>query len=445
MAFYRGSPRLMSSASKATYGVVTGLGMVSPIGIGKSAFIEGLRTGRPGISPVTLFQGIAVPGGVGGEVKDFTDESAKKIWLKEQRKWIKVMCREIAMGAASATLALTDSGLDLENLEHHRLGVEFGANLMLFMPDSMPDPCRACTTSEGVFQAKDWGTAGLAKMEPLWLLKYLPNMPACHIAIQADARGPSNSLTMDEASGNTAMNEALSVLRRGAADAMIVGTTGTRLHPTRAIHAAMWDQMGYDAANPSLSCKPFDTHRSGQVVGEGAASLILETPEYAAARGAHVYGRILTGASTCVTDRVGNPLKQKALVHAMRIALQQAGLRPDEIGHINAQGLGCRVDDQAEADAIHEVFGDLASRIPVTAYKGYYGNAGASGGSLDLIATFVSLADGVLYPALGCATPDPSCRLNVVCGEPLKITNKTFLKLSVTRRGQASVIVGVGA
>ncbi len=435
----------MSSPSKATYGVVTGLGVVSPIGIGKSAFIENLRAGRPGISHVTLFRGIAVPGGVGGEVKDFTDESAKKTWLKEQRKWIKVMCREIAMGAASATLALTDSGLDLENLEHHRLGVEFGANLMFFMPDGMADPGRTCQNSDGEFQHTEWGTTGLRNMEPLWLLKYLPNMPACHIAIQADARGPSNSLTMDEASGNAAINEALSVLRRGAADAMIVGTTGTRIHPTKAIHAMQWDQVGYDESNPSLSCKPFDVRRNGQVVGEGAASLILETPEYAAARGAHIYGRILSGASSCVTDRTGHPLKQRALVNAMRIALKQAGLRPEEIGHINAQGLGSRVDDQAEADAIHEVFGDYAARVPVTAYKGFYGNAGASGGSLDLVATLVSIEDGVLYPALGCDTPDPSCRLNVVCGEPQKITNTTFLKLSVTRRGQAVVIVGAGA
>ncbi len=435
----------MSSSSKATYGVVTGLGMVSPIGIGKAAFIENLRAGRRGISEITAFQGIAVPGGIGGEVKDFTDESAKKIWLKEQRKWIKVMCREIAMGAAAATLALTDSGLDLENLEHHRLGVEFGANLMFFMPDAMAYPCKACETAEGEFQFPEWGTTGLAKMEPLWLLKYLPNMPACHIAIQADARGPSNSLTMDESSGNAAISEALSVLRRGAADVMIVGTTGTRIHPTKAIHATQWDQVGYDKSNPGLSCKPFDTQRSGQVVGEGAASLILETHEYATARGAHVYGRILAGASSCVTDRAGKPLHQRALVNAMRIALKQSGLRLDEIGHINAQGLGSRIGDQEEADAIREVFGELGSKIPVTAYKGYYGNAGASGGSLDLVATFVSLADGVLYPALGCETPDPSCGLNVVCGEPQKIANKNFLKLSVTRRGQAAAIVGSGA
>ncbi len=435
----------MSSPSKATYGVVTGLGVVSPIGIGMPTFLESLRTGRSGISDITLFHGIAVPGGVGGQVKEFTDESAKKIWLKEQRKWIKVMCREIAMGAASATLALTESGLNLETLDHHRLGVEFGANLMFFMPDGMADPCRACETPEGEFQFPEWGTTGLAKMEPLWLLKYLPNMPACHIAIHADARGPSNSLTMDEVSGNAAMVEALSVLRRGAADAMIVGTTGTRIHPTKSIHAIQWDQVGFDPENPGLSCKPFDTNRSGQVVGEGAASLILETPEYAAARGARIHGRILAGASSSVTDSEGKPLHKQALVNVIRAALKNAGIQAGDIGHINAQGLGSSAGDQAEADAIREVFGQQASKIPVTAYKGYYGNAGASSGSLDLVATFAALDDGVLYPALGCQTPDPKCGLDVVTGEPRKVTNKTFLKLSYTRRGQASAIVGAGA
>ena len=435
----------MSSPSKATYGVVTGLGMVSPIGIGMPAFLESLRSGRSGISNVTLFPGIAVPGGIGGEVKEFTDESAKKVWLKEQRKWIKVMCREIAMGAASATLALNDSGLDLTAIDHRRLGVEFGANLMFFMPDGMADPCRACETPEGEFQFPEWGTTGLAKMEPLWLLKYLPNMPACHIAIHADAQGPSNSLTMDEVSGNVAIIEALSVLRRGAADAMIVGTTGTRIHPTKSIHAFQWDQVGYDPENPGLSCKPFDSHRAGQVVGEGAASLILETPEHAAARGAKIHGRILAGTSSSVTDADGKPLIKQALVNSIRIALKLAGMQPSDIGHINAQGLGSTEGDQAEADAIHEVFGEYASKIPVTAYKGYYGNAGASGGSLDLSATFASLDDGVLYPVLGCQTPDPRCKLDIVCGEPRKITNKNFLKLTYTRRGQASAIIGAGA
>ncbi|RLS52689.1 MAG: beta-ketoacyl-[acyl-carrier-protein] synthase family protein [Planctomycetota bacterium] len=433
----------MGSVAFQTAGVVTGLGVVSPIGIGIEPFAESLRTGRSGIAPVTMYNGITSPGGIGGEVKDFTEESMKKNWLKDQRKWIKVMCREIAMGSASATLALTDSGLDLEKVDRHRLGVEFGANLMFFMPDAMSDPCKACTDENGDFHFEQWGGIGMPKMEPLWLLKYLPNMPACHIAINADARGPSNSLTMDEASANATAAEALSVLRRGAADAMIVGTTGTRIHPTKAIHARQWDQVGYDSAHPELSCKPFDTERSGQVVGEGAATVIVETSEHAAARGAHVYGRLLAGASSCATERDGTPLPKLALVNAMRAALRQSGLTPADIGHVNAHGLGSRLEDQFEAEAIREIFGEHS--VPVTAYKGFYGNAGASSGSIDLVATFLSLRDGVLYPALGSRTPDPTCGLNLVVGEPRKIENKHFMKLSYTRRGQASVLIGVGA
>lgn len=435
----------MSSTATPTFGVVTGLGIVSPIGIGKTAFVDGLRSSRPGIGPVTLFPGIASPGGLGGEVKDFTDDAAKKNWLKDQRKWIKVMCREIAMGAASANLALADCGLNLDSMERHRLGVEFGANLMFFMPDSMTDPCKACQDASSEFQFQQWGPLGLPKMEPLWLLKYLPNMPACHIAISADARGPSNSLTMDEVSGNVALNEALSVLRRGAADVMIVGTTGTRVHPTKAIHARQWDQVGYDEAHPNLSCKPFDAHRNGQVIGEGAATVILETPDHAAARGAKVYGKILSGASSCATERDGTPLVKQALINAMRAALRQANLTVADIGHINAHGLGCSVEDQAEAEAIREVFGDRAGQIPVTAFKGYYGNAGASSGSLDLAATLAGLDEGVLYPVLGCSNPDPKCGLDIVHGSARPVHNKTFLKLSFTRRGQASVVVGSGA
>ncbi len=433
----------MNSAAFQSAGVVTGMGIVSPIGIGLAPFAESLRAGRSGLAPVTLYKGIQTPGAIGGEVKDFTDESMKKNWLKDQRKWIKVMCREIAMGSASATLALTDSGLDLENIERHRLGVEFGANLMFFMPDQMGDACKACTDAGGEFQYDLWGETGMPKMEPLWLLKYLPNMPACHIAINADARGPSNSLTLDEASANATAAEALSVLRRGAADAMIVGTTGTRIHPSKGVHAMQWDQVGFDPVHPELSCKPFDSERSGQVVSEGAATLILETAEHATARGARVYGRLIAGTSSCASDRSGNPLPKLALVNAMRAALRQAGMTAAEIGHINAHGLGARVADQDEADAIREVFGDL--KVPVTAFKGYYGNSGASSGSIDLVATLIGLQEGILFPALGSKTLDPRCGLDLVMGQPRKIENKSFMKLSYTRRGQASVLIGSGA
>ncbi len=186
--------------------VITGIGVMSPIGVDVNAFWNSLATGRSGITTTTLFPGCAAPDQAGGQVIEFTEESARKVFLKEHRKNLKAMCREIQLGVASAMQALANSKLDLNAINHERLGVEFGANLMLSAPDILAPACEATVSPEHpTLQMPEWGRLGLLKMEPLWLLRYLPNMPACHISIAADARGPSNSLTLDDASGNTVL------------------------------------------------------------------------------------------------------------------------------------------------------------------------------------------------------------------------------------------------
>lgn len=423
--------------------VITGIGVLSPIGIGVDAFWDSLSNGRSGVHHGELFPGFAAPGGVGGEVRDFTDESAKKVYLKEQRKNLKAMCREIQLGVASALLALKESKLDLEQIDHERLGVEFGANLMLSPPDVLVEGCVACCEEgDNQFQTGRWGQQGLAKMEPLWLLRYLPNMPACHISISADARGPSNSLTLDDASGNTVIGEARRILLRGIADIMIVGGTGTTLHPIKTLHLALWDDLAKTPEAPEERARPFDLNRAGRVVGEGACSLILENRAHAEARGAKIWGRILGVGSSCVTnsDQSGN--YRLALANAMRAALRDAGLKPEEIGHINAHGLGTKDVDTAEAQAILDVFGeDLGKRIPVTALKSFMGNSGAGSGLLELAGSVVSLTHGVIPPTLNYDTPDPSCPLNIVAKQPKATTNRVVLSVNVTRIGQAAASI----
>ena len=329
--------------------VITGIGVVSPIGIGVGPFWESLSNGRSGIRKGELFPGIGSPDGVGGEVRDFTDEAARKVYLKEQRKNLKAMCREIQLGVASALLALGDAKVDLENIDHERLGVEFGANLMLSPPEVLFEGCMACcdTEDKSAFKEDRWGKAGLTKLEPLWLLRYLPNMPACHISISADARGPSNSLTLDDASGNTVIAEARRIIGRGDADIMIVGVTGTTLHPIKTLHLALWNDLARTPAAPETRARPFDLNRAGRVVAEGSCSLILEERTSAERRGAKILGRVLGTGSSCVTrpDQSGD--YRLALANAMRGALRDAGLRPDQIGHINAHGLGTREVDIA--------------------------------------------------------------------------------------------------
>ncbi|MBC8115885.1 MAG: beta-ketoacyl-[acyl-carrier-protein] synthase family protein [Candidatus Saccharimonas sp.] len=423
--------------------VITGIGVLSPIGIGIDRFWSSLAEGRSGITSCDLFPGFASPNGVGGAVTEFTDELARKVYLKDQRKNIKAMCREIQLGVASAGLALEHSGVNLDAIDHERLGVEFGANLMLSAPDILNESCiNCCDEGTNHFQPSRWGQEGLAKMEPLWLLRYLPNMPACHISISSDARGPSNSLTLDDASGNTVLGEAMRILLRGHADVMITGATGTTLHPIKTLHLALWNDLARTPEAPEARARPFDKNRSGRVVAEGACTFILEDRVHAEKRGAKIWAKLLSTGSSCVFNPTGVAGSRRALVNAMRAALRAAGLNPDQIGHVNAHGLGTKETDIEEAKAILDVFGpELGRRIPVTAPKSFMGNSGAGCGTLELAASVVGLSRGLIPHTLNYETPDPECPLNVVAGQPQETDNRVVLNINVSRAGQASAAI----
>ena len=425
---------------------MTGMGLVSPIGIGRGSFLENLQAGRTGVGPITAYRGAATPGQIGGEVRDFTDESAKKEFLKEkeQRKALKVMCREIQLGAAAAMQALADSGLDLQAVVHERFGVEYGANLMFFTPDHLADACRKSSDESGMFCIDKWGEYGLKEMEPLWMLKYLPNMPACHIAIFAQAFGPNNSVTVDEASTGVALTEALNIMERSAADVMLVGGTGTRVHPVRTVHGRFWEQLGYDESDPAGTCRPFDESRTGAVCGEGAGCFVLEEEGHAVARGAKIWGRVLGGASSCVARPDGEIDPHRALVNAMTAALRRSGVSADDVGHYHAHGNGSLLGDAAEAAAIREVFG--GRNIPVTSIQGYTGNCGAGDGFLNIAASLLSLdTAGQIPQTLNTRGVDSSLGINVVTGAPQATDNKLFVAANYTRCGQAAAVVVEGA
>jgi 3-oxoacyl-[acyl-carrier-protein] synthase II len=424
--------------------VITGIGVVSPIGIGLDDFWNSLRTLTSGIRSTIMLSGAPPKCRNAAEVQDFNPSKFTK--TREQKKALRVMCREIQLGFAAASLALDDAGIKDGEMAPDRLGVEFGANLMLSPPDDLAEANAACCDPSGRdFDYDRWGDVGLGTMFPLWLLKYLPNMPACHIGIAADARGPNNSVTLDEASSNLVIGEALRVIARGHADVMITGSTGTRVHSVKSIHAVMWDKLAMAEDGPASASRPFDRGRTGQVVGEGSGVVILEDATHARNRGARIYGQILGAGSSCVSSANGHGDTRRALALAMRSALKDAGLGPTDIGHINAHGLATVDSDAQEAQAIHDVFGDFASKVPVTALKSYLGNSAAGCGSLELAASLVGLAHGVIPPTLNYATPDSECDLNVVSGAPLSTSNRTFLKINVTRVGQASAVVVAGA
>jgi 3-oxoacyl-[acyl-carrier-protein] synthase II len=220
---------------------------------------------------------------------------------------------------------------------------------------------------------------------------------------------------------------------------MVAGATGTRVLPMQAIHALQTEQMAAENCDPTKASRPFDKNRTGMVAGEGAGMVVLEELESAKQRGATIYAEIIGLGSSNVADENLRGKRDVALAGAMRAALRDAGLKPADIGHINAHGLGTADCDADEARAIREVFGPLADKLPITAYKSYFGNLGAGGGAVELIAGVLALRAGRLPRTLNFETPDPAAPLAVTRDDKTP-TGRTFLNLSVTPQGQAAVL-----
>ena len=425
--------------------VITGVGVISPWGNTKEALRDGLAAGRSAVAPITLLPADGLPVRFAAEAREFATDGIdgfgplEKERKKAIRKALKMMCRECQMGLAAGQRALADANVNQGNVAPERIGIDFNADFMITSPDDYVDGVRECI-GEGAFDFSRWASAGLPKMNPLWLLRYLPNMPAAHLAIYNDLRGPSNSLTMREAGANAALIEAYHIIVRGSADLMVAGATGSRLNPLRMVHAIQQEELADGNGDPTKASRPFDLNRSGAVLGEAAAALVLEELGSAQARGATIYGEILGGAVRSSVSRNLRAQRGRAMVNALEQSLQQTGLTPDSLGHLHAHGLSTRSCDAEEAQAIAAVFGRRAAPLPVVAAKSYFGNLGAASGMVELIASLMALRDGSLFPVLNYETPDPDCPVHVVT-DAATPAGETFLNLNVTPQGQASAVV----
>lgn len=422
--------------------VITGVGILSPVGIGRSDFWSAISSGRCGLRRIQLEEWVAAPGCIGGEVSDFNDETARKVHLKSLRKSLKVMCREIQMGVASALQAMEDAGLAPGSVPSSRIGCDFGANLMSSPPDVVHEAAlksRSSRFGSLAFDYDRWGEVGRLGLEPLWLLKYLPNMPGCHIGIALEACGPNNSITHDEASGGLVIGEACNAIRRNRADVMIAGVTGTRLHTVKACHAARWDLLADGPAETRV--RPLDAHRSGEAIAEAACSLILESREHAEKRGAKILGTVLACGASSVISRTGQPDEAAAVALAASAALSRAAITPSQLGHINACASGNPDRDRAEALGLRQLLGPDAQHIPVTAIKSYLGSAGSGSSLCELAASLLALQQGLIPRTLNFSATDADTPLDVVHGEHRQASSGLFLKTSVTRMGQASAVV----
>ena len=413
--------------------VITGVGVVSPIGIGREAFWTSLENRTSGVRTISTIdtEGLAIH--IGGEIRDFDPKQYVR-----PRKSLKVMSREIQFAFTAADLAMADAGLmpgegGGGQCDPNRLGVVFGSDMIYCELEEVIEAYRACMP-EGRFDFSRWASQAMPQMYPLWLLKYLPNMPACHVAIANDARGPCNAHTLGDASSLSAVSEGFRLIERGAADCVIVGGTGFRLHPTcLTFRSNQW----YSAweGPPEQASRPFERARSGQVPGEGAGAFILEAEEHARARGAGVMARVLAAASRFEPVHEERPPKGDAIRASILAALQEAQLAPGDVGHVNAHGFGTVPHDRAEAQAIRAALGDVS----VTAPKSYFGNLGAGSGAVEMAASVLALQRGEVPATLNYQQPDPECPIRVVSQqEPARAP--TALVLNQATTGQALAV-----
>lgn len=410
--------------------VITGIGLVSPIGLEKDEFFDALCRGCSGVGILEELRETSLRSRIGARVGDFRAKDHVK-----PRKNIKVMSRDIQMGFVAADKAWIDSGIADGMVDPERLGVVFGADLIAVDLPEMEPTYRGCMPG-GTFDRPLWGVRAMGDMFPLWMLKYLPNMPACHVGIGRDARGPNDSVTVERASGLTALVEAVRAIERGVADAMIAGCTSSRIHPQ------VWAKerayaLSQRVDDPAGACRPFDADRDGMVHGEGAGAVVLEERAHAEARGANVLAIVRGMACTFEARLPGQPPRGEAIRRALAAALDNARMSPEQVGHVNADGMGTRDDDQAEARAIREVLGS----VPVTAPKSNFGNLGAGAGLVELAASVLGLQKGLVPPTRNYETPDPDCPVNVVHGAPLPGTSSSALVLNQSQMGHSVAVI----
>ena len=428
--------------------VITGLGVISPLGSDCSPeneaehLIARLRRRTSGVVPLTQIPADALPIAAGGQAGGFTGDISQygemdKKLQRTIRKGSKVMCREIEMGVAVAQRALSDAGLTAENRDPDRTGVIYGCDYIISLPEEYAAGIAKCMDADGRFDFGRWGQEGRVEVNPLWLLKYLPNMPASHIAIYNDLRGPNNSITIREASAGAAVGEAVSTLQRGHADALVVGSTGSRIHPLRTLHASLQEDLASNRDDVTTMSRPFGADRDGAVVGEGAAAMVMETREHAEARGAKILGEVVAASSSAVWK------PHEAPEHSFRQAFRNvyakvAQDRPGDIGHIHAHGLGTVAMDAAEAAAISDVFGPPNEQPPVTTAKGHFGNLGGGSGLVEAVCSLLACG-GDLFPILNLDAPAADCPLNACTDDSVPAGNE-FVSANMTPQGQATAV-----
>jgi 3-oxoacyl-[acyl-carrier-protein] synthase II len=407
-----GSPRV----------VVTGMGALTPLG-SLNEFWQGLLAGRSGIRNISHFDPQDLEVRIAGEV-DF--EPREHIDPKTARR----MARASQMALIAARMALEDAGLknDMVAEEGDRIGVSIGTVNAGF--DTLVD-----TAYQYTYHGR--------KPFPTALINGLPNMPGYYVSLEMGATGPLTTISTACASGTQSIGFGLELIRSGKADLVFAGGVDCLI---RKEVMAAFDAMTVLARNsndvPEKASRPFDSNREGFVLGEGAGFFVLESMEHALHRNAQIYAELLGHAASSDAHHIATPDKEGlGAQKAMRWALEDAQLMPDQVDYINAHGTGTKINDPTETKAIKHVFGEAAYQIPISSTKSMIGHCMGASGTVEAVACVKSLQEGIIHPTINYESPDPDCDLDYVPNHAREVKIQTALSNSFGLGGQNACLV----
>ncbi len=418
--------------------IITGVGIISPTGIGVDQVWQNLDARRSGVVPIPSLAEAGWIAAFGGVVDNFEPKEHVK-----PRKSLKVMSRETQFAFAAGEMAWENACFDGCEVDPERVGVISAAGLQYCPVDELTDPMSASLGEKGEVDLVRWGESGMGRMFPLWMLKYLPNMAACHVGIRRDARGPTNTISHGDTSSLVALGEATETIRRGAADVMLIGGTSSCLDLTHLLWGGT-NNLSMRTDDPAAACRPFEADRDGKVNAEGAAFFVLESREHAERRGfgtrgeakdAHAWGEV-TKVVTRSEPIIKNGFQGISIEQAIADILKENQLSASDLAMVKAHGSSQTKQDQIEAAALAKVIGDT----PVTAPTSYTGSSGSGSGAIELALSLIAWREGVVPATLNYETPDKECPLNL-SKEHRQASGDAILALNYAKSGQSTAAI----
>lgn len=375
--------------------VITGLGAITPVGIGTENFWQSLIAGKSGIDRITRFDPTDYSTQIAGEVKGF--EPAQYIDKKEAKRMDR--CTQFAVAAAK--MAFEDAGIDFEKEDLSRIGTLIGTGIGGM--DTLHD------------QFKTLFDKGPGRISPFFVPMMIANMPAGQTSITFGLQGPCSCVVTACATGTNAIGDAFKVIQRGDADVMVAGGTEAAISPTAVAGFCAMKAMSTRNDEPQKASRPFDKDREGFVMGEGAGIVVLETLEHALARGAKIYAEVVGYGTNADAYHITAPAPEGAqAAKCMEMALKDAGIEPSGIDYINAHGTSTPLNDKNETMAIKTLFGEHAKKLKVSSTKSMTGHLLGAAGGVEVIATVLTIINGVIPPTINLENQDPELDLDYV-------------------------------